>query len=48
VSNGASNAVCRRAGFELLGESEFEYPPGTTIVSNDWRYDLRADPSWPG
>lgn len=47
VSNEASNAVCRKAGFVLLGESEFEYPPGNPIVSNDWRYDLRADPAWP-
>jgi RimJ/RimL family protein N-acetyltransferase len=46
VSNAASNAVCRRVGFTLLGESAFEYPPGHEIVSNDWRYDLRSDPSW--
>ncbi|MFI7547929.1 GNAT family N-acetyltransferase [Actinoplanes sp. NPDC049599] len=47
VSNAASNGVCRRAGFELRGESDFEYPPGHPIVVHDWRYDLRADPSWP-
>lgn len=47
VSNVASNAVCRRAGFVLRGECEFEYPPGNPIVSHDWRFDLRADPSWP-
>jgi len=40
VTNGASNAVCRRAGFVLLGEEPFEYPPGTTIRCNVWRYDL--------
>lgn len=38
--NGPSNAVCRKVGFELLGECEFEYPPGHVAVSNDWRLDL--------
>jgi len=47
VSNAASSGVCRRAGFVLLGESDFEYPAGNPIVSHDWRYDLRADPLWP-
>jgi len=42
VSNDASNGVCRRAGFVLLGESAFEYPLGNPIVVNDWRFDLRA------
>ncbi|MGH3761570.1 GNAT family N-acetyltransferase [Actinophytocola sp.] len=37
----ASNAVCRKVGFELLGEVDFEYPKGTFIRSNDWRLDLR-------
>lgn len=36
----ASNAICRKAGFELLGECEFEYPPGHKIRSNEWRVDL--------
>ncbi|MCZ7439501.1 GNAT family N-acetyltransferase [Micromonospora sp. WMMC241] len=40
VDNPASNAVCRRAGFTLLGETEFEYPPGSLLRSNDWRIDL--------
>ncbi len=40
VHNHASNAVCRRAGFELLGECEFEYPPGHVMRCNDWRIDL--------
>ncbi|MGI8711878.1 MAG: hypothetical protein ACR2NR_01595 [Solirubrobacteraceae bacterium] len=30
VENAASNAVCRSAGFALLGPIEAEYPPGTT------------------
>ncbi|MFF0213504.1 GNAT family N-acetyltransferase [Streptomyces vinaceus] len=40
VGHGASNAVCRRAGFVLLGETEFEYPPGQWHTSNDWRAAL--------
>jgi RimJ/RimL family protein N-acetyltransferase len=46
MSNAASNAVCRRVGFELVGESDFEYPRGNPIVVHDWRYDLRAHPAW--
>jgi hypothetical protein len=42
VDNPPSNAVCRKAGFELLGETEFEYPPGRLMRSNDWRIDLTA------
>jgi RimJ/RimL family protein N-acetyltransferase len=42
VDNPASNAVCRRAGFELLGETEFEFPRGHLMRSNDWRLDLTA------
>jgi hypothetical protein len=40
VDHHASNAVCRRAGFELVGECRFEYPPGTFIRSDDWRLPL--------
>ncbi|MFJ8430717.1 GNAT family N-acetyltransferase [Kitasatospora sp. NPDC094019] len=40
VDHRASNAVCRRAGFELLGPQDFEYPPGHPIRCNDWRLDL--------
>lgn len=40
VANGASNALCRTLGFELVGEAEVEYPPGRRMRSNDWRYDL--------
>lgn len=36
----ASNAVCRKAGFELLGAVGFEYPRDHWITSNDWRVDL--------
>ena len=41
VENAASNAVCRSAGFALVQAGlEFEYPPGTKMVVNDWRAAL--------
>ena len=40
VENEASNAICRKLGFEFLGAHDFEYPPGNPIRCNDWRYDL--------
>ncbi|MFD5566522.1 GNAT family N-acetyltransferase [Streptomyces cadmiisoli] len=40
VDHPASNAVCRRAGFTLIGTEDFEYPKGHWKPSNDWRYDL--------
>ena len=40
VENPASNAICRRLGFELLGARDFEYPPGDPMRCNDWRLDL--------
>ncbi|WP_371772563.1 GNAT family N-acetyltransferase [Streptomyces sp. NBC_01438] len=43
VANGASNGVCRKAGFSLLGECEIEYPPGHPLLTNDWRLDLHPD-----
>ncbi|MEU5087951.1 GNAT family N-acetyltransferase [Streptomyces sp. NPDC021356] len=42
VDHAASNGVCRRAGFTLLGPVSFEYPKGNWITSNDWRLDLTA------
>jgi RimJ/RimL family protein N-acetyltransferase len=42
VDNGPSNAICQRVGFELLGEVDFEYPPGHTMRCNDWRLELKA------
>jgi RimJ/RimL family protein N-acetyltransferase len=41
IHHAASNAVCRKAGFELVEESDFEYPKGHFIRSNVWRLDLR-------
>ena len=43
--NEPSNAICRRLGFELLGASEFEYPKGSWMRCNDWRFDLSAGAS---
>jgi RimJ/RimL family protein N-acetyltransferase len=40
VDHPASNGVCRRAGFTLLGPVDFEYPKGRWHPSNDWRLDL--------
>jgi RimJ/RimL family protein N-acetyltransferase len=40
VDNAPSNAICRKLGFEPLGETEFEYPKGSYMRCNDWRYDL--------
>lgn len=42
TDNVASNSLCRRAGFELLGEVDFEFPKGNPLRCNDWRHDLRA------
>jgi RimJ/RimL family protein N-acetyltransferase len=42
VENAASNAICRRLGFVLLGPCELEYPPGHSMGCNDWRLDLLA------
>jgi RimJ/RimL family protein N-acetyltransferase len=47
VDNGASNAICRKVGFTLQGEVEFEYwrAPGKYMRCNDWRLDLFAETS---
>jgi RimJ/RimL family protein N-acetyltransferase len=42
VDNAPSNALCGKLGFTLLGPSEFEYPKGSVMVCNDWRFDLFA------
>jgi RimJ/RimL family protein N-acetyltransferase len=42
IENAASNAICRKLGFALLGECDFEYPPGNLLRCNDWRFDLFA------
>jgi RimJ/RimL family protein N-acetyltransferase len=40
VDNPASNAVCRKAGFRLLGEADFEVAHGRVLHTNDWVADL--------
>src|SRR5262245_35140410 len=42
VGNAASNAICRKLGFELLEACQFEFPKGHFMTCNDWRLDLRA------
>jgi RimJ/RimL family protein N-acetyltransferase len=42
VDNPASNAVCRKAGFRLIGAFDFEYPPGHPMQCNDWVLDAIA------
>lgn len=42
VDNPPSNAICRKLGFTLVEETEFEYPPGNLMQCNDWRLDLFA------
>ncbi|MDX3077921.1 GNAT family N-acetyltransferase [Streptomyces sp. MI02-7b] len=42
VDNPPSNAICRRLGFTLVGECDFEYPAGNPIRCNDWRLELTA------
>ena len=41
VTNAASNALCRAAGFTQLEECDIEYV-GRTLRCNHWRIDLRA------
>ncbi len=40
VSNAASNAVCRKAGFTLQGQVEIEDPAAWSVPHNDWMIDL--------
>lgn len=40
VENQPSNAVCRKLGFTLIEECQFEYPKGHFMQCNDWRLDL--------
>jgi RimJ/RimL family protein N-acetyltransferase len=42
IDNGPSNAICRKLGFTLLGESDFEYPKGHVMRCNDWCLELRS------
>jgi hypothetical protein len=40
IANAPSNAICRKLGFTLIEECEFEYPKGSFMRCNDWRLDL--------
>jgi len=40
LDNGPSNAICRKVGFTLQEEVEFEYPLGHFMRCNDWCLDL--------
>ena len=44
IDNAASNAICKKMGFILQNEVDFEYPPGRFMRSNDWRLDLLSSP----
>jgi RimJ/RimL family protein N-acetyltransferase len=43
IDNPPSNAVCRKTGFMLIEECDFEYPKGHAIRCNDWRLDLSTN-----
>jgi RimJ/RimL family protein N-acetyltransferase len=40
IDNLPSNAICRKLGFTLIEECNFEYPKGSFMRCNDWRLDL--------
>lgn len=40
VENRASNAICRKLGFKLLGTQEIEFPDGRKAIGNNWQLDL--------
>lgn len=41
VTNGPSNAICRKAGFGLVGRRDIDYV-GRTLRCNHWRLDLHG------
>jgi hypothetical protein len=41
TTNGGSNALCRAAGFQLLGETDVEYA-GRALRANHWALALRG------
>lgn len=40
VANAASNAVCRKLGYEIVDTGQFEYPAGHWMTCNDWAFEL--------
>jgi len=45
VANPRSNAMCRRLGFDMLEECDFEFR-GRQLRCNHWRLDLRLPGHW--
>ena len=43
VENAASNAICRKLGFEPIGETDFDARRAGVVRCNDWRFDLFPD-----
>jgi RimJ/RimL family protein N-acetyltransferase len=41
VTNGASNAICRKLGFSKIGERDIDYA-GRMLRCNRWRLDVRT------
>jgi RimJ/RimL family protein N-acetyltransferase len=41
IDNAASNAICRKLGFEMLSECDIEYS-GRKLRCNNWRIDVSA------
>ena len=41
VTNGPSNGICRKLGFELVEERDFEYS-GRTLRCNHWEIDVTS------
>lgn len=42
VANAPSNAICRKAGFALFGQEDFEYPKGHVEASSVWVLEPEA------
>ncbi|KQL53962.1 GCN5 family acetyltransferase [Heyndrickxia shackletonii] len=42
IDNPASNAICRKLDFEFISECEFEYPQGSFMRCNNWRFKLNS------
>lgn len=40
ISNLPSNALCKKLGFTLVEECDYEYPPGNWMRGNYWRLEL--------
>jgi RimJ/RimL family protein N-acetyltransferase len=45
VNNAPSNSICRKLGFTLREECDFEYPAGNFMRVNDWSLDLARRPT---